>query len=104
MNNLLSLEDIGTELDVFKNGKVLCTILVIDYHEFIEGTTGPYDDRFETFGEYSTEICIRIKEHVRSPLDVTWYTVGPDGTLDLNDVASRTVSEGNKIVIVEYID
>jgi len=102
--NLLSLEEIGTELDVFKNGKAVCTILVIDYHDFIEGTTGPYDDRFETFGEYSTEISIRIKEHVVTPLDITWYALPEDEQIDLNEVASRTVKEGNKIVIIEYLD
>jgi len=102
--NLLSLQEIGTELDVFRNGKVICTILVIDYEDLIEGTTGPYDDRFETFGEYSTEINIRIKEHVMSHLDITWYALPENENVDLNDVASRTVKEGNKIVIIEYLD
>ena len=102
--NLLSLEEIGTELDVFKNGKVICTILVIDYHDFIEGTTGPYDDRFDTYGEYLLEVNIRVKEHVTNILDITWYTLPAEDAIDLNDVAARTVKEGNKIVIVEYLD
>jgi hypothetical protein len=102
--NLLSLEEIGTELDVYRNGEILCTILVINYEDIIEGTIGEYDDRFDTYSDYSAELTIRIKEHVRNPYDVSWYPIEADAELDLNDVASVTVGEGNRIVIIEELD
>jgi len=104
--DLLSLEEIGTELDVFKNGKIICTILVISYEDLIEGTVGDYDERFDTYADYSAELNVRIKEHVRNPYDVSWYTLSSitDTAIDLNDVAAKTVAENNRIVIIEYLD
>lgn len=102
--NLINLMELGTELDVYKSGKRLGTILVIQYDDLIYETVGEYDDRFESYEEYIMELHVRIKDHVSCPYNITWYTLSSNDTLDINDVATQTVKEGNNIVVVEYLD
>jgi hypothetical protein len=102
--NIIDLMELGTELDVYKSGKRLGTILVIQYEDLIHETIGEYDDRFESYAEYMMELHARIKDHVSCPYNITWYTLPNTETLDINDVATQTVREGNNIVVVEYLD
>lgn len=102
--NILSLEDIGTELDVYHSGQNIGSILVIDYDDLIHGTIGEFDDRFESCADYSMELNLRVQDYVNHPHQISWYTIDADDSLDINDVASRAVRDGNKVVIIERLD
>lgn len=101
---LLSLEDIATELNVYdKSGNFLQKLYIVDYDELIRETIGVYDDRFESWSEYMTEMRVRIKEYIATPYDITWFTLGEDDVYDRDLVAATALKENNDFVILERL-
>lgn len=100
----LMLHDIGSSIDVYRNGQFVNSILVVNFDDMLDDIDGEYDERFPSFENYSRYLSVKLSPCVKSPQDITWYTLSCEDELDLNLVGERTILENNRVVIIEYVD
>jgi len=104
MNQIIDINDLGTEYAVYNNnGDNVTTIKLIWNNDILGSALGEYNESFyDGYDDYMNSSISMLRGFVEDIYSVSWY-VSTEEDFDLHEAIELAIAEGNNIVVLETV-